>query len=262
VPHVWYLHEFVTEDHGLIWQYGERFSYWLVDKLSQIVLVNSLIIKAKAERFIHPTKIRFLYYATEIDWAPFEDAELPQEPILLMAGAVQPGKNQELAIRALAEPALRDIQAKLRIVGACQDTEKERLIALAQTLGVADRIEFFPFSTDRRGVFSKGRALIVASRAEAFGRVTVEAQKSGLPVLLANAGSAPELVEHGETGLLFDLHDPKDLALQASNLLTNNNLYLSIKTKALLQANNRYNLPTHGALLVKYLREALHGYVG
>ena len=45
--------------------------------------------------------------------------------------------------------------------------------------------------------------LIVASQAEAFGRVIVEANKAGLRVLVRNSGGAPELINESN-GLIFN----------------------------------------------------------
>jgi glycosyltransferase involved in cell wall biosynthesis len=260
IPHIWYLHEFVVEDHGLIWQYGEKTSYKLIDRLSTLVLVNSEVVRRKVEQFVTPAKIRFLYYANTIDWDPFLPEELPQAPILLMVGAIHVGKNQEFAIRALAEPALASLGAQLRIIGAGPEAEKQRLIALAHQLNIEDRVHFLSFSTDRRFVFSQGQALIVASRAEAFGRVTVEAQKSGLPVLAARAGASSELIEDGVSGLLFSLHSPASLAQQANRLLLDAELYQRIRTAALAMAEARYTEATHGAKLLNAIIEAQYLY--
>lgn len=255
VPHVWYIHEFVVEDHGLVWQYGQNFSYRIMASLSKRLIVNSLAVKAKVSRFIAPEKLHLVYCATEIDWAPVTNP--PAAPTLLMAGAISEGKNQALAIQALAEEPLSRLAARLVVVGAGPEHEKERLRSLAQRLGVADRLEIRPFVTDRRAVFGMGRALTVASRAEAFGRVTVEAQKSGLPVLVADAGAAREVVQDGETGLLFESGNAHSLAEAAARLLTNKALYEKLQSAGQAEANRRFSLQTHWEQLLPALNAAL-----
>jgi glycosyltransferase involved in cell wall biosynthesis len=47
---------------------------------------------------------------------------------------------------------------------------------------------------------------------EAFGRVMVEAQAVGKPVVAANHGASAELFLEGETGWLFEPGDPDSLA--------------------------------------------------
>jgi glycosyltransferase involved in cell wall biosynthesis len=57
------------------------------------------------------------------------------------------------------------------------------------------------------------RILAVPSRAlETFGLVAAEAMSHGIPVVAANIGSLPELVEHGVNGLLFPPNDTGALA--------------------------------------------------
>lgn len=257
VPHVWYIHEFVVEDHGLIWQYGQRFCYQLMNRLSRSLIVNSLAVKAKVQTFIPAEKLHRVYCATEIDWPALNEEDLPSEPVLLMAGAISEGKNQALAVQALAEPALARIGARLAIVGSGPESEKARLAGLAESLGVQDRVELQPFSTDRRSVFSRGRALIVASRAEAFGRVTVEAQKSALPVLVADAGAAREVVEDGHTGLLFPPGDVAGLAAAAARLLSEQTLYTRLRQQGQAEATRRFSLQTHWEQLLPALNAAL-----
>jgi glycosyltransferase involved in cell wall biosynthesis len=55
------------------------------------------------------------------------------------------------------------------------------------------------------------RALIMPIRwEEPFGMVMVEAMATGTPVVALNRGAVPELIRHGETGLICD--EPADLA--------------------------------------------------
>ncbi|MCC6153125.1 MAG: glycosyltransferase [Candidatus Hydrogenedentes bacterium] len=61
--------------------------------------------------------------------------------------------------------------------------------------------------------YKSARFIVVPSRwAEVFGLVVVEAMMLGIPVIAANAGALPEIVEHGVTGFLFNAGDSQDLA--------------------------------------------------
>ena len=57
-----------------------------------------------------------------------------------------------------------------------------------------------------------GSIELVASKAEAFGRVTVEAMMCGLPVVGANSGGTPELISDGVTGLLYPQDSWRELS--------------------------------------------------
>jgi glycosyltransferase involved in cell wall biosynthesis len=54
--------------------------------------------------------------------------------------------------------------------------------------------------------------LVLASRAEPFGLVLLEAMRAGLPVVASNAGGVPEIITHGMNGLLFEPEDFEGLA--------------------------------------------------
>jgi glycosyltransferase involved in cell wall biosynthesis len=70
-------------------------------------------------------------------------------------------------------------------------------------LGWVDSDSFYP-SID---------VLVVPSIwAEPFGNVCIEALSFGVPVIVANSGALPEIVEHEENGLVFKAGDPEALA--------------------------------------------------
>jgi glycosyltransferase involved in cell wall biosynthesis len=260
LPHVWYLHEFVVEDHALVWQYGQRFSYWVINQLSELVIVNSRALFDKVQRYVAREKLQIIYNAAATDWAPLETSEITDEPIILMAGALHAGKNQELAIKALAEKPLAALGAKLLLIGHGPEEEKQRLLGVAEALGVESRVVIRPFLEDRRAVFAQGRILLVASRSEAFGRVTVEAQKSGLPVLASKAGASKELIADEESGLLFNSDDAAHLAAQAARLLTDDALRARVRENAMRVAQERYSLVRHGDALAKTLADSIRKY--
>ncbi|NUM52753.1 MAG: glycosyltransferase [Candidatus Hydrogenedentes bacterium] len=61
--------------------------------------------------------------------------------------------------------------------------------------------------------YAGARFVVVPSRwFEAFGLVVAEAMMLGIPVIAANAGALPELVDHGVTGFLFTAGDSQELA--------------------------------------------------
>lgn len=56
---------------------------------------------------------------------------------------------------------------------------------------------------------------------EAFGRVTVEAMGSGVPVIGANSGGTVELIKNKETGLLYCQGDYRDLSEKICQFIEN-----------------------------------------
>jgi alpha-1,3/alpha-1,6-mannosyltransferase len=136
------------------------------------------------------------------------------ERSLLVVGRFDRRKNLPLAVEALAR--LRALapeayaQVSLVLAGgfdhALADSAAlaQELAALAERLGVADKVVFRRSPSDEERHTLLGQALCVVHCAvdEHFGLVPVEAMASARPVVaVANAGPL-ETVVHGETGLL------------------------------------------------------------
>jgi glycosyltransferase involved in cell wall biosynthesis len=91
-------------------------------------------------------------------------------------------------------------------------------------------------SLERKEVLSVGgRALlqIVPSECyEGFPMVILEALACGTPVVASRIGSLEEIISDGETGLHFEVGDPKDLAMKVNILLSNHELAEKLGNRA------------------------------
>jgi glycosyltransferase involved in cell wall biosynthesis len=122
-------------------------------------------------------------------------------PIVLLPGRLTGWKGQRVMVEALARMARRDAYCVL----AGPDQGRRRyaagLVRQAEMLGVADRLRLAGVCDDMPAALMLADVVVHAStRPEAFGRVVVEAQAMGRPVIAADLGGPAETVEHGVTG--------------------------------------------------------------
>ena len=103
--------------------------------------------------------------------------------------------------RRNARAGIRDV--RLLIVGReMVPGYAAELAALAAELGVADRVTLLGHRTDVSRLMAAADVFAMPSLGEPFGLVYVEAMAMELPVVALDSGGAPEVVQHGVTGLL------------------------------------------------------------
>ena len=154
-----------------------------------------------------------------------ELAVAPGRPILVVAGRVQPLKDQELAIRALAElHALRGWAPVLVVAGEPTPGDEDyaaSLRSLAQELGVAEDVRFAgALRRDRLAeLFTAASVTVLPSHSETFGLVALESAASGTPVVGYRGSGMVESIADGRSGLLVDSREPRDWAEVIARLL-------------------------------------------
>lgn len=146
-------------------------------------------------------------------------------PIIAVVGRVQPLKDQELAIRVLAElHARRGSNPVLIIAGEAtpgMDSYASSLHRIATSLGVESHVRFAgALSRDRLAdLLAAATVTLIPSHSETFGLVALESAASGTPVVAFRGGGLIESVSSGVSGVLVDSRDPLTWASTTAALL-------------------------------------------
>jgi glycosyltransferase involved in cell wall biosynthesis len=128
-------------------------------------------------------------------------------------GRVHPSKGVELLIESFLQ--LKKNEYDLKIAGEGDDFYIDKL----RTKYPSERIHFLG-KVDAYSFLSNISLLVVPSLwNEPFGRVIVEANTCGVPVLVSNRGGMPELVKDGVNGCVFKLEKEDDLKCQLSRMI-------------------------------------------
>jgi len=101
-------------------------------------------------------------------------------------------------------------QIKLLIVGSGKDEEliKKR----ATDLGVHNKVIFTGYQFDTAPFYKLMDVFCIASQREGFGLVAAEAMLHQLPVIATRVGGLQNVVIDGETGILLQPHQPREIA--------------------------------------------------
>ncbi len=141
----------------------------------------------------------------------------PDRPLLLTVGRLVPVKNQELAIRALAEVD----DATLAIVG--EGPSLDALRRAARDAGVEKRVVFAGLRPDARELIGAADAVVLPSRAEGLPLVALEALAAGTPLVATAVRGVRELVDDS-TALLAPPDDPAALGAELRRVLADKEL--------------------------------------
>ncbi|WP_222929741.1 glycosyltransferase [Synechococcus sp. SYN20] len=99
---------------------------------------------------------------------------------------------------------------RLLLVGDGPD--RKMLENFAVSLGVRESVHFAGYIANPQPLYAVMDVFALASAAEAFGLVLVEAMFAGLPVIATRVGGIPGVVEDGRTGVLVPAFSPERFA--------------------------------------------------
>lgn len=220
--HAWFLHELGEEDFGFKLL---PYSYHLMRFTTQIFFANSDFLAQKFIRILPKIKIETVYNPVFVD-NNFPVAEFnATKPVkMMMIGQISPQKGHKDAIEAMAILKTKNLDITLDIFGRCEiPNYKSGLDRLIVELGLTDRISINGQTNNSSETISKHHLVLVCSICEAMGRVSLEAMKLRVPVIGANSGGTPEIIDNGVTGWLYTPGDPSSLAEKIELFINNPN---------------------------------------
>ncbi len=140
---------------------------------------------------------------------------IPEEAfVLLYPAEFSARKSQQVLIHAM-----RSLPEQAVLVLCGDGTELERMKALADQLGLGDRVRFPGRVEDMPRWYRMADAAVTASRSEGLPFNVMEAMHLALPVVASNVKGNNDLIREGETGLLYPYGDAAACAAAVGRLM-------------------------------------------
>ena len=152
-----------------------------------------------------------IYYGHEVPKLPPEPLSF-EAPRLLCLGRFEPQKGYDLALSAFASVADRVPGARLVLAG--EGTTRAELEQQVSESGFGRAVDFVDWLPPDQVLptINAVTMVLVPSRQEGFGLVALEAALMARPVVATRVGGLPEVVVHGQTGLLVEPENSEALA--------------------------------------------------
>ncbi|CAA9275536.1 MAG: hypothetical protein AVDCRST_MAG54-3255 [uncultured Actinomycetospora sp.] len=167
-------------------------------------------------------KVRIVHNGTDLGWTTPEpsgrDTELAHalgvsddELVIGTAAVMRPEKDQATLLRAFRRVV--DARSDVRLVLAGDGRQRPRLEALADELGVRERVLFLGRREDVPRLLRVFDVFTLSSKTvECFPMSVLEAMRAGLPAVCTDVGGVAEMVDDGVTGRVVPREDPEALA--------------------------------------------------
>ena len=161
---------------------------------------------------------------------------LVYQKYVLFLGTMQPRKNIIRLVEAFQKLKRENhIEEKLAIFGG-KGWLWEPILEKIETAGKDGSIKYFSYAAkeDLPSLYAGAKLLTLPALYEGFGLPPLEAMASGIPVVVSNISSLPEVV--GDAGKMIDPTSVDSIAAGLLDVLTNPQLREQMIAKGLVQA--------------------------
>jgi glycosyltransferase involved in cell wall biosynthesis len=219
-----------------------------IQKASQIITISQSSKKDIVKTYhIDPKKVSVCYpgYNEEL-FHPVSDQSVIKKILdkyhivgeyVLFIGTVQPRKN----LKRLIQSFEKIDHLKLVVVGKIhgegrQAWQYEEILDLPKKLNIEDRVIFTDFVPDEDMLYllNGAKAFVLPSLWEGFGIPVVDAMACGVPVIVSNVSSLPEVA--GDAGLYVDPTSIDQIEQAIRLISTDKKLYTKLSKQAVIQA--------------------------
>ena len=155
---------------------------------------------------------------------------------------VRKKKGLDVLLKAISRLP-KDLQICFLIIGSIKDRSFEKM---AEDLGVSSKVKFLGFRSDALELISGCDFTVMPSLArEGVPRSMMESMAQGIPVVVTTVGGMPEVVVHGDNGLLIPAGDDAAFAKGILDFCQNPEARSAMGKRAAERIKSKFNPEQH-----------------
>jgi lipopolysaccharide heptosyltransferase II len=237
---------FITTCHGY---YKRHLFSFVMGWAKSVIAPSNVIARHMIEHFGVPyERVKLIPRSVDLERFKYIDPfkKRKKDFNVGIIGRMTPIKGHLHFIKAMAKVARANPNVKIWIVGdapASKDAYKEQVRVLVQRLGLWHCTEFLGNQKDIPNILSHLDLLVLATTTqEAFGRVIIEAQAAGVPVVATAVGGVIDIIEDQKTGLIVPPSDPQAMADAIMKVQKDKELARQLAENGYKKVKEKYNV--------------------
>lgn len=206
----------ITTCHGY---YGNRVFSQVMGWPKLVIVPSRIIGRHMIEHFgVLSSSIRYIPRSVDVERFQADRPVIEGKSFftVVIVGRLTPLKGHSFFLHAMVKVARAMPNIRIWIIGdapAAKQSYKNELRVLARRLGIQDHVEFLGNRKDVAQLLAQADVFVLSTvTQEAFGRVILEAQAAGVPVVATSVGGVVDIIDDGKTGLLVLPKDPDGMA--------------------------------------------------
>ena len=254
----------VTTCHGY---YKKHLFSVVMGWAKRVIVLSNVIARHMIEDFSVPhERIKLVPRSVDLEKFKYLDpkAKRKEDFNVGIIGRITPLKGHLHFIKAMARISRLVPRLKIWIVGdapASKEAYKEELQILVRRLGLWHCTEFLGTQRDIPGILEHLDLVVLATTThEAFGRVVVEAQAAGVPVVATKVGGVIDIIEDGKNGLLVPPADAKSMAESILRIFKDTQFARELAQNAYAKVKEKYNIELMVKNTLEVYREVLNNF--
>lgn len=166
------------------------------------------------------------------------DDDIVEKPYILFVGTLEPRKNLRRLLGAYSQLVSENRIEEDLVIAGSKGWGGDDLPSIVSALRIEARVILKGYVDDAQlqQLYRNARCLVMPSLYEGFGLPVLEAMKYGIPAIVSEAGSLPEVT--GSAGLFVDASSQESIARAIELLMKDSELHTRLSEQARKRSND------------------------
>ncbi len=257
IKHIWHIREMGKEDYNVVF-YKRKCIQYMNRNTDLFVAISNVVRDKWVGLGIQNQKIITIYDGMSVGQIRRRTGGENNKIRIVMTGHVQPNKGQLQLVKAISILPLgyREI-IELDIVGEAYSDYKEKIESAIKDGGIRKQVRLLGYRSNVGEMLADYDIGVTCSKAEGFGRCTVEYMLAGLVTIASDTGANPEIIVDKVSGLLYKYNDIKHLSKTIQWVIEHGKERQRIAEAGYLAASTEYSKEEHADKIYEVYQKCL-----